>query len=437
MADNNENEIIENDELVPGSGEKTESEGTELVPAASAELTETDNTELAVIKEVSGNDEETTEKPSKKIPKWLYITGGIIAGLAVIIIILIVTGLGRKLGVKFISNCIHGKMEKGESMPTLIPTATPTPVVTPDPNEAVTPTAAITEAVVPTEEPKEDRIINFLLLGEENIGGGKNTRGRTDSIVLASFNTAEKKIKLISIMRDSYVQIPGYKDNRINAAYSYGGIPLLFEVLYVNFGITPDQYALVSFENFESIIDSIGGIDIELSKKEASYLNTTNYISDPKNRNVVAGMNHMNGNQAVGYCRIRKVSTKENESSDFGRTNRHREVLEAIAAQLKTLSIPELWSLANEFLPMVMVSQDLTPQDIEEYINLVLDIGLSNITIEGYRIPMDGAYSYATERGMSVVKLDMQKNRDELHRIIYGVTESEAEEGTGVENTAE
>ena len=115
-------------------------------------------------------------------------------------------------------------------------------------------------------------------------------------------NTYDNTIKLTSILRDTLVDLPGYSQNKINAAYAKGGADYLIEVIEKNFKIQIDGYASVDFDSFEDIVDSLGGVEIELSQKEADYLNTTNYISDPANRNVVAGLQVLNGNQVVGYC---------------------------------------------------------------------------------------------------------------------------------------
>ena len=140
-------------------------------------------------------------------------------------------------------------------------------------------------------------VINILLCGEESIGGG---RGRTDSIMIATINQKDNQLKLTSIMRDSYVQIPGFSDNKINAAYHNGGMKTLIKTIKKNFGIAVDGYVLVNFDSFQKIVDAVGGIDITLDEQEVKYLNSTNYISDTSNHTLTVGKNHMNGNQALG-----------------------------------------------------------------------------------------------------------------------------------------
>lgn len=377
---------------------------------------------------------ETEKNPVKafwkKLPKWSKVLSGIVAGMAVLVIFLAVTGLGKKLLIRLGSEyaadrvnyeevsalsaddmnlyTVEQSVDGGQLNVSIIPLATATPV----PSPSVSPTPS------PTPIPEiEKKIVNILLLGEENIDS-YSSRGRTDSILIATIDTTTNTLKFSSIMRDCLVEIPDFDMNRINAAYAIGGVSKLYDVIQANFGITPDNYALVHFSDFERIVDTVGGVDISLSAKEARYLNSTNYISKVENRNVVEGMNHMNGNQALGYCRVRKVATKENVNNDFGRTSRHREVVSAIFEQVKNKSYLELVEIANTCLPFV--TTDLTADQINEYANMLVTIGGVNVKTEEMRIPIDKAYKYATYKEMSVLEINIDKNREALHDFIYG-----------------
>lgn len=165
-----------------------------------------------------------------------------------------------------------------------------------------------------TNDKKKDKdIINILLIGLEEFNNAANT----DTMIVASINTKDNTLKLLSFMRDLYIDIEGYDKDRLNSAYSKGGIPLLYDTIYSNFGVSLDGYLLVNFEAFEQIVDILGGVNVTLTKAEAEYLNQHNYISNPEYRDVVEGEQLMVGNQVLGYCRIRKVSTGT-ESNDFG-----------------------------------------------------------------------------------------------------------------------
>lgn len=267
---------------------------------------------------------------------------------------------------------------------------------------------------------KDNDVINILLAGEEAIG---DDRGRTDSIMIATLNMKDKRVRLTSIMRDSYVQIPGYSDNKINAAYHNGGIQLLKETIKVNFGIEVDGYVLVQFDSFENLIDALGGIDIELSEREVSYLNRTNYISDYTNHNLSVGMNHLNGNQALGYARVRYVE-KGVYSGDFARTLRHRTVMKAIFDKYKEKSILELAKMVPELLPLV--TTDLTKTQCVEYLGKFVQVREENPDLEMLNVPVEGAYRLAGVRGMSVVLLDdLATNVKAMQEFMYGDAKKE------------
>ena len=280
-------------------------------------------------------------------------------------------------------------------------------------------------------------VINILLVGEEAINDG-GARGRTDSMMIATINTKQKALKLTSIMRDLYVAIPGYSDNKLNAAYHNGGMPLLKQTIEENFDIELDGSVFVNFSGFEEIIDRLGGVEITLTANEAAYLNRTNYISNRIYRNVRAGTQTLNGNQALGYTRIRYVKT-ESERDDFGRTSRQRTVLNAIFEKYKSKSLPELVTILYDILPLV--TTDISKSTIMDYLATVVTLGATEL--ETMRIPVDNAYSGSSVRGMSVLLPNtLQDNIDALHTFIFGSeenvtigTEGEATEEANVSGT--
>ena len=266
----------------------------------------------------------------------------------------------------------------------------------------------------------EDYITNFLIIGIEDIEGASNT----DTMIIATIDTKTDKIKLTSLMRDSYVEIPGYKSNKLNSVYSKGGIDLLVDTIELNYKIAIDGYATVNLEDFESVVDVLGGIDIELSSEEVEYLNTTNYISDYSNHTLRKGMNHLNGNQVVGYCRVRKVATIEGDDSDYGRTLRHRKVLHAIFDQYMSNDIFELYNITGKCLSYV--TTDLSESEIEKVISEVVDNKI--MTMDTSRLPVDDAYTDTKEGGPIPYSLiyDWDVNVIELYKFIYDDTYEEA-----------
>lgn len=262
----------------------------------------------------------------------------------------------------------------------------------------------------------EDYCTNILLLGVEAIGYGEE-KGHTDAIMIATINKKEGTMKLTSLMRDSYVSIPGYDSDRINSVYRKGGIELLYETIAQNYNLQLDGYGLVDFDTFEKVIDAVGGIDITLTAEEAEYLNTTNYISDPANRNVVEGTQTMNGNQALGYARVRHVATLDGSNDDMGRTYRQRAVVNAIFEKVKSSGVVELTNLMNTVLPLVQT--DVKKANCKTYLEDALNIGFSNLSLNTLRIPADNMFSYETINGKAVVLPDWDQNLPLMQQFIF------------------
>jgi anionic cell wall polymer biosynthesis LytR-Cps2A-Psr (LCP) family protein len=170
----------------------------------------------------------------------------------------------------------------------------------------------------------------------------------------------------------------------------------------------------VDFTGFMDIVDMLGGIDIELSQKEADYLNSRgNWDVNPGSAGkwkLKAGMNHLTGEQALAYSRIRAVG-----NADFGRTDRQRKVLTILVNKCKDLNMIELNNLLQKVLPMI--TTDLSNSEILGYALEVFPL-LSNLTIETMRIPANGAYKSQSIRGMSVLVPDLTKNRELLKTIM-------------------
>lgn len=248
---------------------------------------------------------------------------------------------------------------------------------------------------------EDDDIINILLIGQDRRPG--ENRARSDSMILCTFSKSKKTLTMTSFLRDLYVQIPGYQDNRINATYAFGGMPLLDEALALNFGVYIDANIEVDFSGFSNVVDVMGGVDIELTKAEADYLNRS------ERGGFVAGMNHLNGDAALTYARIRKLD------SDFGRTNRQRTVLVALIDKSRDLSLAQINALLDKVLPLI--TTDMTNAEIFGYAGELFPM-LSSCTVITQHIPEDGAYRDASVRGMSVLIPDLEKARELLRSTL-------------------
>lgn len=276
-----------------------------------------------------------------------------------------------------------------------------------------------------------DKIVNILLVGVEEIGGAKNT----DSMIIATMNTQTHSLKLTSLMRDIYVDIPGHDKSKLNSSFARGGIDLLYETIQTNFGIKIDGYCMVNFDSFQQIIDLVGGVKVTLTQDEADYLNHTNYISNKAYRNVKAGTQTLNGNQALGYCRVRKRSTST-ESNDFGRTQRQRIVLKALYNKAKSKNPVEQVLLMNKVLKYNSVETDITQAEFSRYLVEAMDLKVKNLqtlriptndTYDNERVPM-GKYNVE----VLVIK-DWNATRKQIYDFIYNNaagTETDADNAT-------
>ena len=254
---------------------------------------------------------------------------------------------------------------------------------------------------------RED-VTNILLIGQDS--SDEEERTRSDSMIIVSVNKKKGKVALTSLMRDMYVQIPGYSDNRLNAAYAFGGMELLDETIEKNFAIDIDGNIEVNFDGFEAVIDAVGGVDIELNSAEVSHLNKKHSTWHLK-----VGMNHLDGEKALEYARIRKVG-----DGDFERTDRQRRVLTAVFDEMKNISITRLIALADELFPLLT-----TDMDNGEIIRLGINVLSMDLdTLEAYRIPCDDAYDevrvFARDgTAMDVLIPDLDLNRSYFYQNIY------------------
>lgn len=250
---------------------------------------------------------------------------------------------------------------------------------------------------------KDKDVSNILLIGQDRREG--QGRQRSDSMIICSLNKETNKIILTSVMRDMYVPIPGYSDNRINAAYQFGGMELLDRVLEESLGVHIDANVEVDFEGFINCMAEVGNIDMQLNEEEAKYLN------DANGWNLQAGYNSLTPEQALAFSRVRYVG-----HSDWERTDRQRRVIISAFNNVKGLSIPELISLTDRIFPNV--TTDMTNSKILGYVYTVVTNKMT--TIDSNRLPAEGTYTCETLRkGMEVLVPDLKANAECLKEYIY------------------
>ena len=278
---------------------------------------------------------------------------------------------------------------------------------------------------------QSDEVLNILLFGQDAKGDGA-TYGRSDTTILMSIDNVNKKIKLTSFQRDIYVAIPGYGDNKINAAFTYGGEGLSIDTIETNFGIKVDKYATVDFKSFRKIIEVLGGIDIELNLEEIGYINAqidvnnqlgkTNFLEYDPNKELQTL--HLDGYQALWYARDRGEENLGGRSDysfsgdDWDRTSRQRKLIETIIKYLRTkASLTDLISIVNEIGPLV--TTNLKKEDITFLASNIMTY--VNYDMEQMSLPTTGSWRYGkTGDGQSVIVIeDWDKVRLDLASFIY------------------
>ncbi len=269
---------------------------------------------------------------------------------------------------------------------------------------------------VAMESMKEEGVTNILFIGNDSREAGED--GRSDAMILLSISNRTRKIHMMSLLRDMYVEIPGYDGNRLNAAYAYGGAELLMETIEKNFDIEVHRYAQVNFQAFAHLVDAVGGVDLELSNGEVklvnAYLNEYNLLegrpidTDYLDENA-EGMLHLNGPQALAYCRNRYIG------DDFGRTERQRKVLSAIIGRAPH-ALRNLDQVANGLFRNVTTNLTQT-----ECMGLALQmVHFLDYELVQSSIPLKDSYNNASIRGMSVLEVDFEANNQYIRDEIYG-----------------
>ncbi len=259
---------------------------------------------------------------------------------------------------------------------------------------------------------------NILLLGVDN--RGKSKGGRTDTMMLLSVDIEKHTIRLVSFLRDLYVEIPGNKNNRLNSAYVFGynkhnssqeGFELLARTLENNFGVRPDAYVVVNLSGLVSIIDQLGGIDVDVPEKRVARVNAVIYwynqqvLGYPESRAREGflshgGYQHLDGRQAEAWARYRY------QEDDFQRSARQRQLVELVFDKIKSMSTSELVSFATRNLDYV--ETNLSFSDLIALVPSVLL--MKDAEIKQLQIPLRNACQSKRISGMSVLVPDRQAN---------------------------
>ncbi len=250
----------------------------------------------------------------------------------------------------------------------------------------------------PETEEEFKEIRNIALLGIDS--RGDDLVGRSDSIMILTLDSIHNKIKLSSIMRDSYVNIDGYGMDKINHAYAYGGAELALKTLNENFDLNIKEVMVINFSSLINIIDKIGGINIDITDEEVSHIS-----------GISSSGNHLlNGNQALAYSRIRYAT-----GGDYKRTERQRTVIKAIFNKLKNTELTKYPELVNEFLPYVKTN--ISSKDL---LKLGTEFSrLASKELEQDRFPRDEQGQGEIINGVYYLRFDMDTVKNSIRDYIF------------------
>ncbi|MEC1027874.1 LCP family protein [Bacillus paralicheniformis] len=242
--------------------------------------------------------------------------------------------------------------------------------------------------------------VNILVLGIDSRG---EDHSRSDSMMVIHYNKKQKQPKLISIMRDSYVDIPGYDKQKVNAAYAYGGLELVRKTLKESFDLDINYYAVIDFKGFAKIVDAVApdGIEVDVPKKMSYGIGMT----------LQPGKQILHGDRLLGYVRFR-----HDRESDFGRVRRQQEVFSKLQNEAVSIGniaqLPKLWGLVDPYI------ETNIPNGV--IFSLGKDFLLGSIKeTKSFRLPINGSFTNKDDpKYGAVLDLDLEQNKKELKRFL-------------------
>ena len=252
---------------------------------------------------------------------------------------------------------------------------------------------------------------NIALFGVDSRADDYGKGNRSDCIIIASINNKTKEVRLISVYRDTYVKIEGHGLDKITHAYSYGEAQLALNTLNTNLDLNIKEFVTVNFDSVSDAVDALGGVTIDITNEELKYINdyidATAASTKKKSKHITkAGRQTLDGVQAVAYSRIRYTS-----GGDYKRTERMRDVIEAMLAKLKTKNVGEINKLANQILPKIY-----TNLDTGDVLSVATDV-------MNYKITKSIGWPYET-KGITLdrwygIPVTLESNVKKLHEELF------------------
>lgn len=260
-------------------------------------------------------------------------------------------------------------------------------------------------------------VYNVLLCGVDR--RDKTWNGNSDSMMLVSLNNEKKRVSVISLMRDTYVAIPGHDYNKLNSAYAYGGGPLLLQTVRDNYKIDVNRYAAVDFMDMVDVIDAMGGVELTWTDQEVEVANgymidmCQNVLDIPYEEHILpgAGTYISDGVQAVAYSRNRFVG-----NSDYTRTQRQRYVISQMVERLKGMSAGEMVSFVRNVLPMI--THNIPENEIWDLVSDAPELLKYDYVQD--RTPYDNLYETIDVDGQGMLVPDWDDTIDQMQETIYG-----------------
>lgn len=256
---------------------------------------------------------------------------------------------------------------------------------------------------------------NIALFGVDSRDDDLGKGNRSDCIIIASINNKTKEVKLLSVYRDTYLQIEGHGLDKVTHAYAYGGPELAIQTLNTNLDLNIKEFVTVNFDSVAAIVNKLGGVTINIEQSEIKYINeyidATSKITGISSKHVTkSGKQTLDGVQAVAYSRIRYTA-----GGDYKRTERMRNVLEAMVNKVKTKSIGEINEILDYSLPMIYTN--INANDIVALIPDALN----------YKITESIGWPYDT-KGITLsawygVPVTLESNVIKLHQELFAKTD--------------
>ena len=269
--------------------------------------------------------------------------------------------------------------------------------------------------------PKDDintnnDVYNFLLLGTDERDSSLNENARADAILILSVNKKAHTVKLVSLERGIAVPIPGQEDDWLTHTFRYGGVNLTLQTVRDCFKVDVNRYIRVNFSIFEDIVNSVGGVDITLTEQEAKALNNEVYTNAVTQHKVAAGLNHLDGYDALQYCRLRFID------SDWNRIQRQRTAIQAVINQAKKLNIKDMTVMIYKIFSQL--ETNITAPEVASWLFELPSF--TGVQAEQMTIPVKGTYwGKAVSGGKSLIMVDFKENAKMLNEFLYKTSSTE------------